>query len=67
MDEDRILLELDRGVPVLRCCSHYLTLDDELLLVHGSLLTTDHLLFYERHLPWERDLATPWKQGKDDP
>ncbi len=65
-EDDRLLLHLDRDVPVLRCGSHYVTRDDELLLVHASLLTTDRLLLYERHIPWERglDSGSQWGEGE---
>jgi hypothetical protein len=65
-EDDRLLLHLDRNAPVLRCCSHYFTRDDELLLVHASLLTTDHLLGYQRHIPWERELESGSQGGGGD-
>jgi hypothetical protein len=58
-EEDRIRMELlDRGTQVIVSTQHYFSEDGELLMVERSLLTTQHLLTFERNLPCERGLRS---------
>jgi len=58
-EDDRILMELlDTGEIVIAHAQHYYAKDDDLLLIDYSLLTTQHLLSYERNLEWERVLES---------
>lgn len=58
-DEDRIRMEmLDRGTQLIVNTQHYFSEDGELLIVERSLLTAQHLLTFERNLPWEQSLRS---------
>ncbi len=59
LEDDRILMELlDTGEKVIAHTQHYYAKDDNLLLIECSLLTTQHLLSYERNLEWQRALES---------
>lgn len=49
---------LDTGEKVIAHTQHYYAKDDNLLLIECSLLTTQHLLSYERNLEWQRALES---------
>lgn len=66
LEQDRIRMELlDRDSQVIFDTQHYFSRDGEMVLVERSLLTTEHLLIYDRNLHWERALQSGEPTGDE--